>query len=141
MSPGEAVPSTTKRPRPLLVWVILLFYGLSALSLVLVTLLRVSGNPVVQSRLPAESYTWFDYAESYGFVVLKLVAAIELFRLKRLAAPLFLAAFLLNIAATGFDVMIKTSVPVSLAAIGLAFSILGGVCVYSWLLARKGVLT
>jgi hypothetical protein len=141
MNPTDSVPaSTTEKRRPVFVWVILLFYGLSTFSLLLLTVIRVSGNPLVQARLPVVSYTWFDYAESYGLAVLKLVAAIELFRLRRLAVPLFAAVLILNIAAAGFDLFSKTSVPVPLWGILVGFSILGAICLYSWWLARKGVL-
>src|SRR5882672_1080329 len=93
--------------RPVLVWVILVFYLLAAAGwLVQYGSLLVGGEGTrVDAR--GHAYTWFDYVESVGFICLKVVAAVMLFRLKRLATTLFLATLALNIVATSYDLFTK----------------------------------
>src|SRR5262249_19736803 len=100
-------PSPTTVKRPLLVWVILAFYLFSAATWFVQFGTRLIGPPSGRLDAQGHAYTAFDYFESAGFVALKLYAAIMLLRLRRIAVKLFLAALLLNLVATGHDLILK----------------------------------
>src|SRR5262249_22156915 len=106
---------------------------------------RLIGPP--SSRLDAQghAYTAFDYFESAGFVALKLYAAIMLLRLRRIAVKLFLAALLLNLVATGHDLILKglppPGGPVILFNLIIGFGMLVLICLYAWRLERRHILT
>ena len=127
--------------RPLLVWLIFVFYVLITAFFVASLLL----SPARLSADPAVHYSWVDYAESSVLVVLKLSAAILLFRLRRSAAWLFTGILGLNVVLTGIDfgaARISEEYPSFLtpASVAIGFCFIGGVCLYSWHLARCGVL-
>ena len=126
--------------RPVLVWVILIFYAFSMLSLVALALMRLPGHPLGEAASSARIYTWFDYLESYGLAALKLAAAVELFRLRRVAVKLFFGIFSLNLLATGYDLFSKGHPSVGLTGVLVGFAIFMSICLYSWWLERKGVL-
>jgi hypothetical protein len=110
-TPGESsievTPPSTTIKRPLLVWVILAFYQLSATTLLVKSATMLIGPTSGQLDVQGHAYTTFDYLESAGFVGLKLYAAIMLFRLRRIAVKLFLATLVLNVIATGYDLVSK----------------------------------
>jgi hypothetical protein len=136
-------PSTIKRP--LLVWVILAFYLLSATTLLVKSATMLIGPTSGQLDAQGHAYTPFDYLESAGFVGLKLYAAIMLFRLRRIAVKLFLATFVLNVIATGYDLVSKglppPGGPATLFSLIIGFGIFLLVCLYAWRLERRHVLT
>ena len=141
----EVAPSPTAVKRPLLVWVILAFYLFSAAAWFVQSGTRLIGPP--SGHLDAQGYTYtaFDYFESAGFVGLKLYAAIMLFRLRRIAVKLFLAALLLNFVASGNDLILKglppPGGPVVLFSLIIGLGMLVLICLYAWRLERRHVLT
>jgi len=137
-------PPLRARPaRPVLVWVIFIFYLLAAAG----SLVQIgSGMTGTEQRLDArgQPYTVFDYVESLTFTVLKVAAAVMLFRLSRMAFTLFLTILALNVVATGYDLLTKglppPGGPVMVAGISIGLGILTAICVYAWWLRTKGVL-
>ena len=126
--------------RPLLVWLIFVFYVLITAFFVASLLL----SPARLSADPAVHYSWLTMRESSVLVVLKLSAAILLFRLRRSAAWLFTGILGLNVVLTGID-LARRGFPrspsfLTPASVAIGFCFIGGVCLYSWHLARCGVL-
>ncbi len=83
-----SLPARAKRP--VLVWVILIFYLFAATG----SVVQIGSSLTrAEQRLDARGrpYTMFDYVESLAFVGLKVAAAVMLFRLSRKAFTLFLA--------------------------------------------------
>lgn len=141
----EVTPPSTTSKRPLLVWVILAFYLLSAASLLVKSVTMLIGPTSGQLDAQGHAYTAFDYLESAGFAGLKLYAAIMLFRLRRIAVKLFLATLVLNVVATGYDLVSKglppPGGPVTLLSLMIGFGVFLLVCFYAWRLERRHVLT
>jgi hypothetical protein len=131
-------PSSIPR-RPFLVSAILALY-------IFLALVVVALPPPWIGRVLRQSvhYSWFHYAQSSALMLLKLTAATLLFRLRRLAVPIFFGVLALDIGMRTFDA--ATSVPSktpslttpAASILGLAFY--GVICVYAWSLARRGVL-
>ena len=136
-------PHPARARRPVLVWVILIFYLIAATGSVVQVGSMLMGAEQ-RSDAHGQPYTVFDYLESLGFVVLKVAAAVMLFRLSRIGFTLFLAILALNVVATGYDLLTKglppPGGPVVLASIVIGFGILTAICVYAWRLQTKGVL-
>jgi len=128
--------------RPVLVWVIFIFYLFVAFS----SVVQVVQHVRAERRLDAhgQTYTVFDYVESLALVGLKVTAAVMLFRLSRMGFTLFLAILALNVVVTGYDLLAKglppPAGPVMIASIALGFVIMTLICVYAWRLQTKGVL-
>lgn len=141
----EVPPPSTRVKRPLLVWAILAFYLFSAAAWFVQSGMMLIGPPSGRLDAQGHAYTAFDYFESAGFVGLKLYAAIMLFRLRRIAAKLFLAALVLNVIATGYDLALKglppPGGPVILFSLIIGFGIFVLICLYAWWLERRHVLT
>lgn len=141
----EVAPTPTTAKRPLLVWVILTFYLFSAAAWFVQSGTKLIGPPSGRLDAQGSAYTAFDYFESVGFIGLKLYAAIMLFRLRRIAVKLFLATLLLNLLATGHDLVSKglppPGGPVILLSLIIGLGILVLICLYAWRLERQRVLT
>jgi hypothetical protein len=142
-SSTEPPPLPGRATRPVLVWVILIFYLLAAMGSVAQIASTLAG-PGQRLDARGQPYTVFDYVESMVFVGLKVAAAVMLFRLSRMALTLFLGILALNVVATGYDLLTKglppPGGPVMLASIAIGFGILTAICVYAWRLQTKGVL-
>lgn len=86
--------------RPILVWVIVVFYGLSSawtlLSFALLVLGRVKVNAFSPEFTYLSSLTPVDYALTILLGVLGVIGVIVLFQLKSTALPIFLVALALN---------------------------------------------
>ena len=89
-------------------------------------------------------YSWFHYAESAVLMLLKLTAATFLFRLRRLAVPISFGVLALEVAVRTFDAATRTPPKAPLLTTPtttiLELAFYGLICVYSWSLARRGVL-
>jgi hypothetical protein len=94
-------PSTAVK-RPVLVWVIFLFYLVATLSTFAGLFLIYSGRVAMNSAQQAyfAQLTIFDHLATVLLVSINLVAAIMLFRLRRTAVALFAAALALNLILT-----------------------------------------
>jgi len=141
----EVAPTPTTANRPLLVWVILAFYLFSAAAWFVQSGTKLIGPPSGRMDAQGYAYTAFDYFESAGFIGLKLYAAIMLFKLRGIAVKLFLAALLLNLLATGYDLVSKglppPGGPVILLSLIIGLGMLVLICLYAWRLERRHVLT
>jgi hypothetical protein len=87
--------------------VILVVYLFSAAAWFVQSGTKLIGPLIGHLDAQGYAYTAFDYFESAGFIGLKLYAAIMLFRLKRIAVKLFFVTLLLNLLATGHDLVSK----------------------------------
>ena len=134
------------RKRPILVWVIFLYYVLSgpfvALSFYLVFSGAVPLTPSQQSYFG--NLTPFDFWLTILLGVANFTGAIALFLLRRLAAYLFSGALVLNVLMTiwhaaekGWFAAMSVSAGVG-ALFGLVIAL--AICLYAWKLARAGVL-
>ena len=127
----------------MLVWVIFIFYLFAAAGSV-VQVASTLASPERRLDARGQPYTVFDYVESLAFVGLKVATAVMLFRLSRMAFTLFLAILVLNVVATGYDLLTKglppPGGPVMVASIAIGFGILIAICLYAWRLQMKAVL-
>lgn len=103
-----ATATTEARPRPrrpVGVWVISIFYVISAgwtlLSFVLVLTGTITLNEA--QRVYFASLGIVDWLLSLGIGVLGITAAVSLFLLRRVTVPLFATALVLNIVLTVFQ--------------------------------------
>ena len=135
------------RERPAWVWVILVYYVLATILTALSYAVINSGlvpMPAAQQKYLA-SLSWFDHVASISLLTLRLAAAVQLFRLRKISALLFPSAFLLGLlyfgvrlAVNGPDVALGQARWASMA-FGWAVAI--AICVYAWRLHRRGVLS
>ena len=136
-------PPTKKRPR--WVWVISIYFFLSASFVLFSFYLIGTGAITLDAAIYFSSLTGLDWGLTILIGSANLLAAIALFLLRKVAFYLFAAAFgtglLLGVwhaatkgwvAAIGGPGLIGTLIGY---ALGLA------VCVYSWRLIQRGVLT
>jgi len=112
MDNNQSVPSTITPPkpkRPKLVWVITIFYFLSAGYILLAVILIYGGfitlSDVQQAYI--ESETNFDKSVSLFIGALNLYGAVLLFRLKKHAFHIFLCAFVISILMTIYECICK----------------------------------
>jgi hypothetical protein len=91
--PSNLEDDTTKKGRPVLVWIISIFLGWSALSALFVDAMglfyRVPSEAILQHQIP--SLAWLDHVFTWGMNILLLIAVVSLFRLQARALPLFAA--------------------------------------------------
>src|SRR5437868_422869 len=94
-------PSAPPR-RPFLVSAILALYIFLALFIIALP-------PPWMGRVLRQSvhYSWFHYGESAVLMLLKLTAATFLFRLRRLAVPIFLGVLVLDVALRAVDALTR----------------------------------
>jgi hypothetical protein len=141
----EVTPPSTTVKRPLLVWVILAFYLLLATGMLIKFATMLSGPASDHVDAHGRAYTAFDYLESAGFAGLKLYAAFMLFQLRRIAVKLFFATLVLNVIATGYDLVSRglppPGGPATLLSLMIGFGIFLLICLYAWRLERRHVLT
>ena len=133
--------------RPVGVWVISVFYLLSAGWTLLSFALIFSGAIKMNSAQEAyfASLTGVDWFLSLSLGVLGFTGAISLFLLRRLAVILFSLALVLNLALTMFQTM-RTNWTEAISGSGLfgvllGFLILVAVILYTRGLTKKGVLS
>jgi hypothetical protein len=139
--------AATARPkRPIWVWLISLFYIVSAgWTLLSFALIWTGVIP-----LEAEQKAYFarlsaiDYAATIIIGASNFIGAIMLFLLRKAAVGLFLTALILTLALTIWQSATKGWVEAmggpGLVGALIGYAILLAVCVYAWHLSRKGVL-
>jgi hypothetical protein len=148
--PPRAIPPQTlpKTPsgRPKLVWLITLFYFLSAMLTAFgyyAVFGRKSSLPLpVQQQIDA--LTALDHAQALVAVALNLMAAVSLFRLRRMAAYLFTATLALSIVGwllrAALGGWAATVAAYGGAPIWFGYATSTAICLYSWHLASQGRL-
>ena len=151
--PGFTAASTPQAlppaRRPVMVWVISLFFfictPLSLLSLLLLPLMSSGVIPVQEhQRHFFASLNAFDYVLSLANIILSLTWAIQLFRLKRSALPIFLGLFVFGVLVLLYNILLKDWLnavgTVGLIGAGFAWLFNFALLWYTWRLSRKGVL-
>src|SRR5262245_60969514 len=138
--------SPSRRRRPVLVWVVFLWYvfstGYTLLSFALIFSGRVPLSDEASRYL--SSLSPLDYAVTILALLLNVVGAVALLLLRRSAPYLFSAALLLTVASLALHALTKGFV----AALGaggpvgliLGYGIAALVCLYAWRLYMRGVL-
>lgn len=144
---AEVADLSSHRERPAWVWVILIFYVFGAGSSLLSYWLIFSDTlpiPTAQKEYFAR-LTVFDHALTFAILMINLTAAVQLFRLRKIAAKLFPVAFGLGLLVTawhaagkGWLTAIGNSGGLAGVAFGWVISVL--ICVYAWRLAKNGTL-
>lgn len=142
------MPGTTKtRRRPILVWLIFLFYFTTSLlgivQLFYVTAGGVHLSPEQQAYLAR--FSVFDRVIGYVNVALTIVGVTLLLALRRLAVAVLALAFVLNLFSTAV-VWIRSDFLRLVSGAGLAVQcggmvLFGAVVLYAWWLGRRGVLS
>jgi hypothetical protein len=137
----------SKRRRPIGVWIVSLFYVLSAgwtlLSFALIFIGVVKITPTQEAYF--HSLTGVDWFFTLSIAVIGISAAVSLFLLRRISVALFSVALALNVAFTVFHLM-RTNMIEALGGTGLVGLLLGWliliiVIVYTRRLAKREVLT
>jgi hypothetical protein len=142
--PKAELMDVGKVERPVWVWVIFIFYLLSALSLMLSFAIIFSGRlPMSETtRQYFANINALEYLLTFVITVTNVVAAVQLFRLRRVSQYLFPAALFLGVLSWGLRLVLGHGFP---AGAGLGQVVFGWViallvCLYTWRLARLGVL-
>jgi len=134
------------RKRPILVWVIFLFYLVSSVQVIVglffVTAGGVEMTPEGQAYLAM--FSVMDRVIGYVNAAVTLVGVTLLMGLRKQAVNVLALAFALNLFATAV-VWYKTDpaaviAPAGLLAQGLGIAIFGAVVYYAWRLGKRGVL-
>ena len=137
----------TRKKRPVLVWVITIFFFVSAIWTLLGFYLLVSGTasltPAQKSYL--ESLTAIDYTFTLLLGLTNLIGAIALFLLRKAALYFFVGALALNGFMSVWHAISKGWLEAlgGAGALGALFGlgIAVAVCLYVWKLAKSGVLS
>ncbi len=139
--------SGAQRKRPILVWVIFLFYLVSSIQVIVglffVTAGGVQMTPEQQAYLAR--FTVFDRVIGYLNAGITLVGVTLLFSLRKRAVAVLALAFVLNVFSTAV-VWVRTDpatvvAPAGLAAQALGIVLFGAVVYYAWRLGKRGLLT
>jgi len=144
--PGAPVP---RAERPVMVWVISLFYFVctpfSLLMLALIPLMLSGAFPIPEAQRDYfESQTWFDYALSGVALIVNLAAAILLFMLRRPALYFFVGTFVFGLLMVVYNIVAKNWLE-AVGVPGLVGAFFGwginiAIILYVWHLFKKGVL-
>ena len=143
ITPGEA----PTRKRPVLVWIIFLFYLISCVQVIVAMFFVAAGGvemaPEQQAYLA--KFTVMDRVIGYANAGITLVGVTLLFSLRRQAVNVLGLAFALNLFSTAV-VWIKTdpvavTSPTGLLAQALGLGTFGLVVFYAWRLNKRGTLT
>jgi hypothetical protein len=136
-----------KKKRPGWVWAIsILFFLAAGWTLLSFYLIDTGGVPLnAAQEAYFSSLTGVDYGLTILIGLANLSGAVALFLLRKLAFHLFAAAFVGNLLLTASQTLTKGWV----AAIGgpgfvgavIGWALLIAVCIYSWRLVQRGVLT
>lgn len=132
-------PKSTQRKRPKLVWVITIFYFISAgWTLVSFALINSGVIPLNEAQTAYfKSQTILDILFTIVIGVLNFLGAIFLFLLRRSAFYLFLSAFVFGMLMTVYHIFFKNWLA-AIAGPGLIGAIIGwGIAIATILYARK----
>lgn len=142
--PGQPPPLPINRPA--LVWVISIFYFVSAGWVLLSFALIFSGLiPLTDvQKTYFQAQTVFDYGSTALIGGANLVGAVLLFLLRRQAFPFFLTAFSFGLIQTLYQIVTKNWLG-AIGGPGLVGAVIGwgisiAIIVYTWRLVSKGVL-
>lgn len=132
--------------RPVWVWVITIFFLLSAVWTLLSFYLILSGSIPIDPAQKAyfDQLTPLDYLSTVGVGLINIAGAITLFMLLKIARILFLCSLVLSLGITAWHATTKGWVEAiggaGLVGAMIGYAILAIVCVYAWHLTKKGVL-
>lgn len=135
-----------KKKRPVLIWIISIFFVVSAGWALLSFYLVLSGAiPLeLQQKEYFDSLSIFDYGYTIAIGLLNLTGAIALFMLRVIAFYVFSSALALNILATIWNIVSKGWLEAignsGLVGMLIGLGIAAGVCLYSFNLMKRGVL-
>lgn len=128
------------------VWIILAFYVFGAIGSAATYAVIISGSidiPEEQQTL-LTNMSAFDHLMGLSILALRLVAAIQLARLRKISALLFPAALLISVlyfgwqlATKGADIVLANA---SLAGQMIAWTISLSICLYAWRLRKLGLV-
>jgi hypothetical protein len=135
-----------ERKRPIWVWLLSLFFLLSAIWTLLSFYMIWSGaiplGPTQQAYF--DRLTPIDYALTIVIGLLNLSAAIALFLLRKIARDLFLASLGLSLILVAWQAATKGWVEAlggaGFVGVLIGYILLIVVCIYAWHLRKKGVL-
>jgi hypothetical protein len=133
--------------RPVLVWIIFLFYLISSVQVIVSMFFIAAGGEGLtpeQQALIAQ-FSLFDRVIGYVNAAVTLVGVTMLFALRRQAVSVLAVAFALNLFSTAV-VWFKTDMAAHLATKGMLAQVLGivifGLVVfYAWRLDKRGFLS
>jgi len=136
-----------RRRRPKGVWLVSIFYTISALWTLLSSYLIFSG--AIPLNREQETYyasiTVVDWIITGTLSVISLSAAVSLFLLRKLAATLFMAALILSVLYSIYQIVAKNLLrvvaPGGFVGMLLGFALILAVTLYAQRLARRGVLS
>ena len=138
---AAAVEAARPRLRPGWVWVISIWYAISAAWQLFSLYMLWSGSVPLAQKAYFGNWTSFDYASSIVLIVLTLSAALALFLLRKQAVSLFSLALALNIALSVWHMASQGWVPGTiLLSVIIGSGIFIAVCIYSRRLAKAGIL-
>ena len=146
MTEIPGVISQIRTKRPVLVWMISIWYVLSNGLTFLSLLLTFSGEVPLNGAQKGYflSQTPFDYGLAGVVMALNLIGAVLLFFLKKLAFRYFLIAFCFGIGVTIYQVLIKNDLSAVGLSGGLGILIGWGISIaiiaYSKRLIQRGIL-
>ncbi len=136
-----------QRKRPILVWVIFLFYLISSVQIIVAMFFIAAGGVDMAPEQMAylAKFTVLDRVIGYINAAVTLVGVTLLLALRKLAVTVLAAAFALNLFSTAV-VWLRTDpttviAPTGLMAQVLGIVIFGAVVYYSWRLEKRGVLS
>src|SRR5262245_2406889 len=139
--------SPSRRRRPVLVWVVFLWFVVSASYTLRSFALIFSGRVTLSDEASRylSNLSPLDYAVTILALLLNVVGGVALLLLRRSAPCLFSAALLLNVASVALHALTKGLVT-ALGAGGpigliLGYVISALVCLYAWRLYARGMLS
>jgi len=144
--PDGPTEGKQKMRRPVWVWIIAIFYCISIPLTLLGFYLILSGSSTMPTAQQAyfNSLTAFDYSITIIIAIANLFGAITLFLLRRTALLYLTCALVLNVILHIWHVLSKgypTAAGVSVVSMVLSLAIAFAVCIYTWKLCEKDVLT
>ncbi|UJX40549.1 hypothetical protein K9F62_17910 [Desulfovibrio sp. JY] len=137
---------TPKRKRPILVWVIFLFYMISSIQIIMGLFFVAAGgvNLTPEQQAFLAKFTVWDRVIGYVNAALTLVGVTLLLGLRKQAVNVLAVAFAMNLFSTAVvwfraDPAAVTA-PAALTAQAFGIVLFGAVVYYAWRLDKRGIL-